>query len=367
MSEDIYFKLGQRLNENPGKMMLVEPFLNVLRKIYTEEQAKLGAELPIGAHKAADLAKQLNRDEKELTEMLESMADIGLIFVSKTEEGESEYALTPFVPGVLEFQLMRGTETDEDRRKARMLEDFLQAMADMTREATGDILKDPAKAKEMIRNPGLRTIPVEEVLPRGSEIYPYEHLTELIDKEDSFAAAICHCRQQAKLLGNPCQVEDAPKNSCLYFGKAADFMVDRKFAKRVSKEEAKQILKDCEKAGLVHNINNTIDKSIVLCNCCSCCCGFLTAMRKKRVFGMVANSNFVSKVDEESCIGCCDCVDRCPMDAISLVEEIASVNEDYCLGCGNCVSVCPTESLSMERTSDYKPPEIGVNIVGLGV
>ena len=81
MSEDLYFKLGERLNENPMKMLLVDPFLDILREFYTEEEATLGAQFPLGAHKAPDLAGQLNRDAKELTELLENMADKGLIFV----------------------------------------------------------------------------------------------------------------------------------------------------------------------------------------------------------------------------------------------------------------------------------------------
>ena len=38
--------------------------------------------------------------------------------------------------------------------------------------------------------------------------------------------------------------------------------------------------KACEEAGLVHNINNYLGRSLVLCNCCSCCCDFLVRMKK---------------------------------------------------------------------------------------
>ncbi len=39
MTEDIYFKLGERLNENPMKWPLDDVFLGILREYYTEEQA----------------------------------------------------------------------------------------------------------------------------------------------------------------------------------------------------------------------------------------------------------------------------------------------------------------------------------------
>ena len=115
MSEDVYFRLGERLNEFKMKMLLVEPYMKILREFYTEEQATLGAEFPIGAFTAEELAEKLNREKGPLVDLLEDMADNGLIFVTKTDAGVSRYALTQFVPGVVEFQLMRGRDTPKDR------------------------------------------------------------------------------------------------------------------------------------------------------------------------------------------------------------------------------------------------------------
>ena len=131
MSEDVYYKLGERLNEYPVKMPLVDAFLDILREYYTEEQAALGAAIPKGNHLARDLAKQLNRDEQELVASLETMADSGLIFTAKNDAGETEYSLTPFVPGVWEFQLMKGTDTEHDRRAARMMYDFGKTLEEL--------------------------------------------------------------------------------------------------------------------------------------------------------------------------------------------------------------------------------------------
>lgn len=80
---------------------------------------------------------------------------------------------------------------------------------------------------------------------------------------------------------------------------------------------------------------------------------------------VINTSNFLSVIDEESCIGCGDCEERCPADAISLKDDIAVVDENVCLGCGNCVPVCPSESISMIRISEEKP-EIGERKIGLG-
>jgi NAD-dependent dihydropyrimidine dehydrogenase PreA subunit len=82
---------------------------------------------------------------------------------------------------------------------------------------------------------------------------------------------------------------------------------------------------------------------------------------------MLEYSNFVVVADKETCSGCGDCLDRCQMEALSLVDEVISVNQNMCFGCGNCVSVCPTESLSMVRRASVKPPEAKDRLSQMGL
>lgn len=53
-------------------------------------------------------------------------------------------------------------------------------------------------------------------------------------------------------------------------------------------------------------------------------------------------------VDKEKCTGCESCVEECPTDAISMVDEKAEVDENTCIDCGACVDVCPVQAISME-------------------
>ena len=62
---------------------------------------------------------------------------------------------------------------------------------------------------------------------------------------------------------------------------------------------------------------------------------------------------------------CGECVERCPVNAIKIANDLACVNESICLGCGNCVTECPTESLSMVRISN-KQPVVGERKIGMG-
>jgi ferredoxin len=55
-----------------------------------------------------------------------------------------------------------------------------------------------------------------------------------------------------------------------------------------------------------------------------------------------------ANVDQQKCNGCETCVEECPSEAISVVDEKALVDTDTCIDCGACVEACPEEAISME-------------------
>ncbi|MDI6735043.1 MAG: 4Fe-4S binding protein [bacterium] len=52
-------------------------------------------------------------------------------------------------------------------------------------------------------------------------------------------------------------------------------------------------------------------------------------------------------VDKENCVACEMCIDVCPTNAISMIDDVAVVNEDECTDCGTCVEECPNEAISI--------------------
>ena len=55
-----------------------------------------------------------------------------------------------------------------------------------------------------------------------------------------------------------------------------------------------------------------------------------------------------AKVDTEECTGCGTCVDSCPVEAITLEDDVAKINKQECTDCGTCVDECPVEAITME-------------------
>ncbi|WP_249164868.1 4Fe-4S binding protein [Methanobacterium alkalithermotolerans] len=54
------------------------------------------------------------------------------------------------------------------------------------------------------------------------------------------------------------------------------------------------------------------------------------------------------KVDNDLCQSCGVCVNKCPVDALSLKQDDLQVNRQKCIVCGECETICPVKAIEME-------------------
>ena len=44
---------------------------------------------------------------------------------------------------------------------------------------------------------------------------------------------------------------------------------------------------------------------------------------------------------EDKCVGCTNCVKRCPTEAIRIRNGKAFIASERCIDCGECIRICP--------------------------
>jgi ferredoxin len=193
-----------------------------------------------------------------------------------------------------------------------------------------------------------RLIPIETAIADTRGVIPTSDASKVVDEADYISVMRCPCRSSGHLAGNAC---DHPLEVCMGMNDYARYGVEYGYAREITKEEAKRILRECEERGLPHVADNIRGNLNMLCNCCSCHCIALVGLAKPDQSG--AKAPFLSSVDPDACVGSGDCAEKCEYDAISVVDARARVDEERCIGCGACTTVCPSEALSLK----VRPPE----------
>jgi NAD-dependent dihydropyrimidine dehydrogenase PreA subunit len=195
-------------------------------------------------------------------------------------------------------------------------------------------------------------------VPDLEQVIPYSKARALIlNNPEHIIALDCPCRSSRS---DPC----LPLDVCLIIGEPfAGFVHEHQPEKSrwISASEAETILLEEHKRGHAHHAffkDAMLNRFYAICNCCSCCCGAMQAMRNGSP--MLASSGFVSVVNPDDCIGCGDCVEICPFAVIELMDEAVRIDREQCMGCGICIDECSQAALSLELAPDRGIPfEIG--------
>ena len=338
---DVYEILRERLDSMavgyPATESGIE--IKILKRLFTEAEAALFVKLAPLPQTPAEIARKLDRDGNEVAGQLETMARKGLLF--RVRKGDRvRYAAVPYVVGIYEFQLNK------------MDESFARDHEEYFREVFGSAIQGS-------QTPVLRTIPIDRQLVADYPVAPFEDVLRIIESQESIAVAPCVCRTTKQLVGEPC---DKPVERCFSFGSHAAYYVENGMGRYISKAEAKALIIANEKAGLVMQPFNS-EKAGGMCSCCGCCCGVLRSIKAQPVPADAVKSNYFAEVDGDSCTGCETCIERCQMDAIAIIDDVANVIRDRCIGCGLCVTTCPAEALALIKKPEkeqYVPPKSGV-------
>jgi ferredoxin len=307
--------------------------LRILRRLFTQQEAEVAVGLSMMPEAVDKIAKRLDMDESVLAPILESMSKKGLI--GRYGKGDQKgYMAAQFIVGIWEYHVK---SLDEG-----LIKDF--------NEYAPYFLKEAAKNKTQ----QLRVIPVSKSISAEMNIMPYEQVEEIIKSQSKIIVAPCICRTEHAMVGKGC---DKPVENCLVFGTGAYYYEENGLGRPISQDEALKILDEGLEAGLVLQPGNS-KKPLNICMCCGCCCQILKNIKTMDKPARIVCTSYYAAVNEEECVACGTCEERCPMDAIT-VDDVACVNTERCIGCGVCVAGCEVGAIGLrekEETDKWIPP-----------
>ena len=333
-----YSRLTERLNRFPQGAPASKLLFDILKILMTEKEAGLMAQLPIKPFRAKQAADIWNMPEYEAQKVLDELAERAIL-VDIEQEGEQIYAVPPPMAGFFEFSLMRVREDIDQKTLSELFKQYISVEEDFMKELVcgGDTQMG-------------RIFPQEPQIPDeyALHVLDYERATNVIETASHIGISMCYCRHKALHNGTAC---DAPMDICMTFNTSAATLIKHGHARQVDAAECKDLLQQAYEHDLVQFGENVRQRVNFICNCCSCCCEALLAIRRFGVAQTIC-SNFITKVDRGSCIGCGKCEKICPVDAIEIIREgparKAVVDEKKCIGCGVCLKHCPAGALIFE-------------------
>jgi Pyruvate/2-oxoacid:ferredoxin oxidoreductase delta subunit len=322
--------------------MDIPEFYVVIKELFTPEEAAVFNAIPNDYHPADTIAANLGKKEQEISTTLETMANKGLILAGALGD-TSFYGITP-LDNIFDFQFMRGTSTEWDKNLAKLIHAFKKAV-------------DDAKGPPIRKYPTTRVIPIDRKIRAGNTVHTYQQVASYIEKYDPLAVSTCYCRQEAKLFDEN-DICSKPFETCMTFGMAAQFIIDRGIGRKISKEEATEILKQSEESGLVHCSLNRQEIDF-LCNCCRCHCVILDTALLQPKPGLMLNSGFYPTWNPELCEACETSIENCPTSALAMGNEnLPIANLDLCIGCGVCATGCPEEAIDLVERQEIQIPPV---------
>lgn len=363
---DKLFELANLMNEQSETPipMVTDDLLYIFDVALEPEEVEFLLKMGGGNITLPQIESKMNLSKSEFDRIFENLLDKGHITQLESEEGKDEaiYHLMTILPGWFELYLMRGAETPDRKAFSERLSMYYGMAADFDPEIINAILREvgPQRSIAVANPPKSRLINIGEAIqPQVSEVFPPHSVVEIInqlDENEVITLGHCFCRQQRKLVGDPCRV-GLPEESCIAIGPAAEHLLTRNFARQITKKEALELIREVEEKGVIHQVGRVLPlKDLktkydvdIICNCCWDCCGVAGNYHRGNT-PFVLKSYYIAEIpDQEICNGCGTCEEYCPVQAISLNREgKAEINPDMCCGCGMCAIHCTEEAIHLE-------------------
>lgn len=339
-----YRLLEERLNRFPQGTTPSELLDRIFALLFSDEEARRMAQLPLRPFSAARAARAWKTGLKEAEGLLDRLA-CRMLLIDMEVNGERLFVLPPPMVGFFEFALMRTRDDLDQQLLSELYHQYIDVEDDFIRNLF--VGGDTQIGRMLVRESALSA-------EQSLHVLDYERAGAILRDARHIGVGLCYCRHKKQHLGTACA---APLEICLSLNRAADTLIRHGYARRIEAAEGIELLHRAQEAKLVQFAENVREDVNFICNCCACCCDALGAARRFAPLHPIHTSNFIAAVAEERCKGCGRCVAACPVDAITLATDqadgfgrkTARVDDSRCLGCGLCPSSCPFAALRLDR------------------
>jgi ferredoxin len=338
-----YSELVDRLNRFPQGAPPSATLYQILKILFSEQEAGLVARLPIKPFTAAQASRILKMSLTETQKSLDALASRAIL-VDTERDGLTTYTLPPPMAGFFEFSMMRLRGDIDQKVLGELFYQYLNVEEEFIRNLF--VRGETQLGRVYVHEPVLSN---ENAL----HVLDYERASQVIRTASVRGVGLCYCRHKMMHMGRAC---DAPMDICMTFNGSAESLTRHGYARAVDVSEGLDLLQQAYDRNLVQFGENVREGVNFICNCCGCCCEAMIAARKFGMLNPVHTSNFLPVIDEITCNGCGKCVNACPVEAMTLVStndphhpkmKKAKVDEEVCLGCGVCVRTCGHASISL--------------------
>jgi Na+-translocating ferredoxin:NAD+ oxidoreductase subunit B len=319
----------------------------IIKKLASPEEASIMLQCTATSEQ---IAEKLSMDKQKVDDLIQVMYEKGLVFPTRKgwRIGRMIDSLHDMTLTNLKFWDSYGGKEYGDLWRKFEREEWFPSFASHVSDRTTAVM---------------RIIPDRSVIADTPGLIPEEDMRAVLEKASPLIVVPCPCRREN--YGRTC---GSPDELCFSLGRSAEYNIKRGVGRKVTVDEALEIIKTAHKHNAVTSVPNCKITNQIICNCHSCCCvGFRSANQlgvQPNTFG--ASRYAATVTDTEKCSACQKCIETCQFDAVGMkkypdiVKWKSYIDPVKCRGCGNCVIKCNKKAITMElvRPADYIPDEI---------
>ena len=286
-----------------------DPEYRILEPIVDDDMCQIMMHLRLEANRTVEeIARRAKKSVEFTQKQLGKLREAGVIRIRRVD-GKDCWYYPIWVPGIMEGILSNREQCDRypvlgecfeeyTRRRVSMLAPFMDVGMNM-----------------------MRVIPVQSAIENNTRKASYDEVARLVENAWAISVGPCSCRRARRLMGEGCG--HLEEDMCMYLNDNAVNYSETGAHRRISKEEAFEILKRAEDNGLVHELNVApgYEDTTAICNCCGCSCFALRIATYFRAPDAV-RTNYIARVDKDKCTACGQCVENCQVNAVKLGQKL---------------------------------------------